>query len=183
MCHCGPGKSGLREASEGRVFQASDHRGLAGLCFDECSETKPSKNKMRSEFIKCHYNFDHHETYGKKELKKETLPFRVTEIATGRTTFTGRSWGSRVHANTLATNAVPSAAAEHPIFREARVRTGSAVAVLAGPAALAHALTALTVAVICKTKCSLFLRIKTTFRFLGPIFPLAFKHHQKGWKK
>lgn len=74
------------------MFQANDHRGLVGLCFDECSETKPSKNNLRSEFIKCHYNFDHHETYGKKELKKvETLPFRVTEIATGRTTFTGRS--------------------------------------------------------------------------------------------
>lgn len=176
MCHYCPGKSELREASEGRVFRDNDHSGLVGLCFGECSETKPSKNNLRSEFIKCHSNFDHHENYGEKELKKvEILPFRVTEVATGRTTFTGRSWGSRVHANTLATDAVPSAAAEHPIFREARVRTGRAVAVLASPAAPAHAFTTLTVAVICKTKRPLFLRIKTTFRFLGPIFLLAFK--------
>lgn len=80
-----------------------------------------------------------------------TLPFRVTGIATGRTTFTGRAGGSGVRANTLATDAVPSPAAEHPVLRAAGVGAGGAVAVLARPAGPAHAFPAVTHAVICKT--------------------------------
>lgn len=53
-----------------------------------------------------------------------------------------------MRANTLATDAVASPAAEHPVFRDTRVRTGRAVTVLAGPAAPAHALATVTVAII-----------------------------------
>ena len=156
--------------------------------FDGCLETKPSESNLTSEFIKCYYDFDHHEIYGQKGLKKvETLPFRVTEIPTGRTTFTGQPWGSGVRANTFATNAVPSPTAEHPVFRGARVHTGCTVAVLAGPASPAYAFATVTVAIICKTKCPVFLRVKTSFKFLGPSFLFAFKHRQndrrKKWEK
>lgn len=75
-------------------------------------------------------------------------PFRVTEIAAGRTTLTGGSGGSGVRADTLATHTVPSPAAEHAVFRDAHVRAGRAVTVLAGPAAPAHALATVTLAVI-----------------------------------
>lgn len=57
-----------------------------------------------------------------------------------------------MRANALATHAVASPAAGHPVFRDARVRTGRAVTVLAGPATPAHALATVTVAVICKAK-------------------------------
>lgn len=80
--------------------------------------------------------------------KAETLPFRVAGIAAGGTAFTGRSRGSGVCANTLATDAVASPAAEHPVLRDARVRAGRAVTVLAGPAAPAHTLATVTVAII-----------------------------------
>lgn len=75
-------------------------------------------------------------------------PFGVTGIATGRTTFTGGSRGPRVRANTLATDAVPSPAAEHPVLRDAGVSAGGAVTVFARPARPAHALAAVTVTVI-----------------------------------
>lgn len=87
----------------------------------------------------------------KRPREVETLPFGVTGIATGRTTFTGGSRGPRVRANTLATDAVPSPAAEHPVLRDAGVGAGGAVTVFARPARPAHALAAVTVAVICKT--------------------------------
>lgn len=85
-------------------------------------------------------------------MSVETLPFRVTGIATGGTTFAGGSRGSGVRANALAAHTAPSPAAERPVFGDAGLRAGGAVTVLARPAAPAHALAAVTVAVICKTK-------------------------------
>lgn len=121
-----------KEASETPTFQADDHRGLPGgfVYLNGWSENKPAKSNMR---------------------EVETLPFRVTGITTGRTTFTGLSRGSGIRANTLATDAVPSPATEHSILRDAGVRAGGAVTVLACPAGPAHAFTAVTHAVICKT--------------------------------
>lgn len=95
-----------------------------------CSENKPTKSNRR---------------------EVETLPFRVTGITTGRATFTGRSRGSGIRANTLATDAVPSPAAEHPVLGHAGVRAGGAVTVLARPAGPAHAFATVTHAVICGT--------------------------------
>ena len=82
----------------------------------------------------------------------DTLPFRVAGIAAGGTTFTGGSRGSRIRADALAAHTVPSAAAEDPVFGDTGVGAGGAVTVLACPAAPAHALATVTLAVICKTK-------------------------------
>lgn len=82
----------------------------------------------------------------------DTLPFRVAEIAAGGTAFTGGSRGSRIRADALAAHTVPSAATEDPVLGDTGVRAGGAVTVLACPAAPAHALTTVTVAIICKTK-------------------------------
>ena len=95
------------------------------MCFDGGLETKASKSNLRSECIKCHYNFDHHEPYGQEGLVSvETLPFRVTGIATGGTTFAGGSRGSGVRANALAAHTAPSPAAERPVFGDAGLRAG-----------------------------------------------------------
>lgn len=96
-----------KKASQGLVSQADDQRGHVGA--DGCSATKPRNGKLRSELIKCHWNFDPYEPSGQRGLEKaETLPFRVTDITAGRTTFTGGSGGSGVRADTLATHTVPS---------------------------------------------------------------------------
>lgn len=82
----------------------------------------------------------------------DTSPFGAAEIAAGGTALAGGPRGPSIRADALAAHAVPPAAAEGPVRGDAGVRAGRAVAVLARPAAPAHALAAVTVAIICKTK-------------------------------
>lgn len=110
----------------------------------------------------------------------ETLPFRVTGVATGGTTLTGRSRGSGVRADTFATDAVSSPTAGHPVLREARLCAGGAVTVLTRPAGSAHAFAAVTHAVICKTNTPRCLGPRPLqMRWGGTSFPFAFKHFRK----
>lgn len=75
-------------------------------------------------------------------------PFGVTGVTAGGTPFTGGSRGSRTGADTPATNTVPSPAAEHSVVGDAGICARGAVAVLAGPAAPAHAFPAGALAIV-----------------------------------
>lgn len=149
-----------KEARETWTLQAEDHRVLVALCvWVDAPRTNPPKATRR---------------------EVETLPFRVTGIATGGTTLAGRSRGSGIRANTFATDAVSSPTAGHPVLREARLRAGGAVTVLTRPAGSAHAFATVTHAVICKTNAPRCLGPRLLqMRWGGISFPFAFKHFRK----
>lgn len=169
-------ESEMRKGPERLMFHP---RTTPGACMSErMLKEQTHQTYQRSKFLKCHYFSDRYEALEQTAQKKvEALPFRVTRVTTGWASFTGWSGGTRVCANTPAADAVTSPTTQHPIFSETGLCTGGTVTILARPTTPAHTFTAVTVAVVCKTKCSFLRHVASRFR--EPFFLFAFKHHQK----